>query len=93
MEKISSAAPSRPRERGRPKGSGAAPSDAVRAVRKKLGSQQKLAEELRCSLSAVRAMEREHRLPGSGALLEKFTEIAGRVGVPLDYQEPEEEAA
>lgn len=80
--------------RGRPTGTGGAPSDAVRALRRKKGwSQQKLAEELHCSLSAVRFMERGRRLPGSIGLLETFKRLAADTGIALDFRESEETSA
>lgn len=60
------------------------PTDAVREVRAVLKmSQQKLASELDCSLSAVRRYERDRALPGVGPLRERFAAIAERAGVTI----------
>lgn len=73
--------------RGRPTGTGGQSSDAVKAVRAKLGlTQQQLAQEINCSLSAVRYMERERRLPGTLALLDAFKRIAKRAGVSIEAE-------
>lgn len=70
--------------RGRPEGSGAATSDAVRLTREALEwTQQKMAGELECSLSAISKMEQEHRLPGQKKLLERFSILAKRADVEL----------
>jgi ribosome-binding protein aMBF1 (putative translation factor) len=72
------------RPRGRPSGTLSPRSDAVRAVRKKMGwTQKQLAEKLPCSLSAVRYMEREGRLPGNLGILESFQKLARKAGVEL----------
>jgi len=71
--------------RGRPVGTGAPTSGAVREVRRSLGlTQEKLARELNCTLGAVRTMERNNRLPGSEAILESFKRLAKRAGVSLE---------
>ena len=58
--------------------------DAVRRVRDALGmTQQELAEAMPCSLSAIRTMERDNRLPGSRALRENFAKLARRAGVEV----------
>ncbi len=76
--------------RGRPTGSGGQTSDAVKAVRAKLGlTQQQLAQEINCSLSAVRYMERERRLPGTLSLLDSFKRLAKRAGVSLEAKAEE----
>ena len=70
--------------RGRPYGSGAATSDAVRLTREALSwTQQKMAGELECSLSAISKMEQEHRLPGQKKLFDRFSVLAKRAGVEL----------
>ena len=69
---------------GRPFGSGAATSDAVRLTREALAwTQQKMAGELECSLSAISKMEQEHRLPGQKKLFDRFSVLAERAGVEL----------
>jgi DNA-binding transcriptional regulator YiaG len=76
--------------RGRPVGTGAASSGAVREVRRALGwTQEKLARELNCTLGAVRAMERGNRLPGSGAIMEGFNRLAKRANVSLEARAEE----
>lgn len=71
------------RPRGRPVREEVA-TDVVRRVRDALGmTQQQFAEELPASLSAVRTMERNQRLPGSRALRESFEKLAKRAGVEL----------
>ncbi len=76
--------------RGRPVGTGAPTSGAVREVRQALGlTQEKLARELNCTLGAVRTMERNNRLPGGGAILDAFKRLAKRTGVSLDTKAEE----
>lgn len=80
--------------RGRPEGTGAATSDAVRLTREALDwTQQQIAGELSCSLSAISKMEQERRLPGQKKLLDRFTALAARAGVDLlacDEQQEED---
>jgi len=74
--------------RGRPIGTGAKQSDAVRRVREVLGlTQEQLARELNCSLSAVRTMERNNRLPGYGKLLNAFKRVAERAQINIEDEE------
>lgn len=77
--------------RGRPVGTRARESDAVRQVRQSLGwTQEQLARDLNCSLSAVRTMEREGRLPGQGTLLDAFKRLAERARVSLEEEKAEQ---
>ncbi len=79
------------RGRGRPRRIEKPPSDAVKLVRDKLElTQQQVATELHCSLSAVRTMERERRVPRTGALLDAFERLARRAEVALNAQAQEE---
>jgi len=78
-------AKTKPRGAGRPSGTGAPESDAVRRVRAALDmSQEQLAREMNCSMSAIRTMERENRLPGQAALLAAFKRLAKRANVDLE---------
>jgi ribosome-binding protein aMBF1 (putative translation factor) len=75
--------------RGRPFGTGAVKSDAVKRTRTALGlTQTAMADELHCSPSAVQRMERLSLLPGQGTLLEAFKRMARRAGVSIE-EEPE----
>jgi DNA-binding transcriptional regulator YiaG len=70
------------RKPGRPPGKSSVTSDAVLRVREALGlTQQQLAAELNCSLSAVRRFERERVLPSSDALKKNFLQLTQRAGV------------
>lgn len=70
---------------GRPIGSGASKSDAVKLTRQKLGvSQQEMAAQIGCSVSAVQRMERLGTLPQNTALLESLKRIAKRAGVSIE---------
>ena len=72
------------RRRGRPEGTTAPRSDAVRLVREFLGwSQDRLARELEISNSAVRLAEREGRLFQKREVMEKFAKLAKEAGVAL----------
>ena len=70
--------------RGRPRRVETAPTDAVRITRLALGhTQEEFAPLLLCSLSAVRNMERERRLPAQAAIMAKFQALAEKAGVGL----------
>jgi len=70
---------------GRPRGTTAPQSDAVKRVREKMGiSQEQLSRELGCSTSSIAKMEQQGRLPGSGALRTAFEKLAKRTGVSLE---------
>lgn len=76
---------STPRRRGRPVGTLAPKSGAVRRVRDALGlTQQQLAGELGCSVSAVQKMEQQSHLPSHGTLLVAFERLAKRADVAID---------
>ena len=73
------------RGRGRPAKEDVPLTTVVFDVRSALGwTQEEMAQQLKCSLSAVRAMEREKRLPGRGALLENFLRLAREAKVKID---------
>lgn len=71
------------RGRGRPRRD-EAETDVVRRVRDALGmTQQEFAAELKCSLTAVRYMERGKRLPGQKAILDNFKALARRANIEV----------
>ena len=73
------------KQRGRPLGTCAQKSDAVKRVRSALGlTQMELAIQIGCSLSAVQRMERNETLPAQNALKESLSRAAKRAGVPLE---------
>jgi len=66
-------------KRGRPVKPPAPPNDAVRELREKMGiTQEEMARDLHCSLSAVRRFERERVVPSSGALRTNFEKLASK---------------
>jgi ribosome-binding protein aMBF1 (putative translation factor) len=72
-------------KRGRPSKPPEPPSDAVRATREALGmTQEDVAREIKCSLSAVRRFERERALPSNSAIKENFQKLAARAGIEID---------
>lgn len=71
-------------KRGRPTGTGAVSSDAVKQTRLALGlNQQEMATELGCALSSVARMEQLGKLPSKGAVFNNFEKLAKRAGVTL----------
>jgi DNA-binding XRE family transcriptional regulator len=73
------------RKRGRPTGTGAPESEVVRQVREKLGlSQEKFAQDLQVTSSAVYKMEAEKRLPGRSKVLERLKDAAKRAGIEIE---------
>ena len=73
--------------RGRPVGTTAQKSDAVKRVRELLGlTQMEMAVEMRCSVSAIQRMERLNVLPGKGALMDAFERLAKRAGVAVESE-------
>lgn len=80
----------KPSRGGRPLGTVAVKSDAVKQTRLKLGfSQQSMAVRIGCSVSAVQRMERLGTLPQNTALLESFAEVANWVGVSIEAKAEE----
>jgi ribosome-binding protein aMBF1 (putative translation factor) len=80
----------KPSRGGRPVGTVAAKSDAVKQTRQALNlSQQFMATHIGCSVSAVQRMERLGTLPQNTALLESFKRLAKRAGVSLETKAEE----
>ena len=72
-------------KRGRPAGTGAISSDAVKQTRLELGlNQQEMAAELGCALSSVARMEQLGKLPSKGAVFNNFEKLAKKAGVVVD---------
>jgi len=72
-------------KRGRPVGTVAPASDAVKQTRLALGwNQQEMAAALGCALSSVARMEQLSKLPSKGAMLNNFHKLARRAGVSVD---------
>lgn len=72
---------------GRPVGTGAAKSGAVKLTRQSLGvSQQEMAAQIGCSVSAVQRMERLGTLPQNTALLESLKRLAKRANVSIEKE-------
>jgi ribosome-binding protein aMBF1 (putative translation factor) len=72
------------RRPGRPSGTGAPQSDAVRRVRTALElTQEELAAELKCSVWTVVKMENLKRLPGKKDILTRLETLAEKAGVDL----------
>lgn len=79
-----------PSRGGRPHGTEAKDSDAVKRARQALGiSQQEMAVQMGCSVSAVQRMERLEKLPQSGAMLDSFKRLARRAGVNIEAKTEE----
>lgn len=77
--------PSEKSRGGRPVGSGAPKTNAVKEVRKSLKiTQEALAREIGCTLGAVRTAEREGRLFQKSEVMTKFEKLAiqARVSLP-----------
>lgn len=80
-----------PSRGGRPVGTVAAKSEAVKQTRQALGySQQEMAVQIGCSVSAVQRMERLGTLPQNTALLESLKRIAKRAGVSIEKSSPKD---
>jgi transcriptional regulator with XRE-family HTH domain len=76
-----------PSRGGRPIGTVAAKSEAVKKTRQALGvSQQEMATQIGCSVSAVQRMERLGTLPQNTALLESLKRLAKRAGVSIEKE-------
>ncbi len=77
----------KPLRGGRPVGTVAVKSDAVKQTRLALKfSQQFMATQIGCSVSAVQRMERMGTLPQNTALLESFKRLAKRAGVSIEVK-------
>lgn len=72
-------------KRGRPAGTGAVTSDAVRQTRLALGlNQQEMAAEIGCALSSIARMEQLRKLPSKGAVFNNFEKLAKKAGIQLE---------
>lgn len=67
---------------GRPRKSPVAPTELVYRVRAALKlTQEQMAQELKCSVSTVRDLERKRRLPGTHALKSNFAHMVAKSGI------------